>query len=157
MRYLTWIIALGLLTLFFNRWLNNAENPNSFLATQADPTSPVVLQQNRQGHYVASGLVNDQPVKFLLDTGATNLSIPASVAKRLNLERGNRSRVHTANGSIEVFNTQLNYVQLGHIRIANVSAHINPYMQGDTVLLGMSFLKHLNLQQQDKTLSIRIP
>lgn len=115
------------------------------------------MQQNRQGHYVASGLINDQPVKFLLDTGATNLSIPASVAERLNLERGNRSRVHTANGSIEVFNTQLNYVQLGHIRIANVSAHINPYMQGDTVLLGMSFLKHLNLQQQDKTLSIRIP
>lgn len=157
MRYLTWILALGLLTLFFNRWIENSQNPNTLLATHADDASPVILQQNRQGHYLANGLINNQPVTFLLDTGATSLSIPATVAERLGLERGNRSRVHTANGSIEVFNTQLDYVQLGHIRLKGISAHINPYMQGETVLLGMSFLKHLNLQQQDKTLTIRIP
>lgn len=157
MRHLTWIIALLLLTLFFNRWLDQQNNPNQALSMSAQPTSPLVLKQNRQGHYVATGMVNNEPVVFLLDTGATNMSIPMSVAERVGLVKLGTAKVNTANGTATVYPTKIDKVQLGHIVIENVRGHINPHMQGDTALLGMSFLKHLDLRQRGNTLSISIP
>lgn len=157
MRHLTWIIALLLLTMLFNNWLNKRNNPNSLLvsAVGINPNVPVVLQQNRQGHYVASGLINNQPVVFLLDTGATVISIPEHIAEDIGLIKGKKIKVNTANGSITVYSTQLASVQLGNIIIKNVRGHINPYMEGDTALLGMSFLKHLELKQSGNTLQLK--
>lgn len=158
MRYLTWLIALALLTMLFNNWLDKQQNPNGALAAaNVAIDTPVILKRNRQGHYVASGLVNEQPVVFLLDTGATVISIPENIAERMGLEKGPAVQVGTANGSIKVYSTQLDSVQLGHIVLKNVRGHINPYMNGETALLGMSFLKHLELQQSGNTLKLNIP
>lgn len=159
MRHLTWLIALLLLTMLFNNWLDKQHNPNSLLVSAAglDANSPVVLQRNRQGHYVASGLINDQPVVFLLDTGATVISVPENIANKLGLIKGKAIRVNTANGSISVYSTRINSVQLGNIKLINVEGHINPFMKGDTALLGMSFLKHLELKQSGNTLQLKAP
>jgi len=84
-----------------------------------------------------------QTVRFLLDTGATDISVPGALANRLRLTPGKTSYASTANGTIKVYGTRLDSVALGGLSLANVSAHINPHMQGDTVLLGMSFLQHI--------------
>lgn len=159
MRHLTWLIALLLLTMLFNNWLDKQHNPNSLVVSAAglDANSPVVLQRNRQGHYVASGLINDQPVVFLLDTGATVISVPENIANKLGLIKGKAIRVNTANGSISVYSTRINSVQLGNIKLINVEGHINPFMKGDTALLGMSFLKHLELKQSGNILQLKAP
>ncbi len=158
MRHLTWLIALLLLTMLFNNWLDKQHNPNSLLVSAAGlDTSPVVLQRNRQGHYVASGLINDQPIVFLLDTGATVVSIPENIAEQIGLIKGKATRVGTANGSITVYSTHIDTVQLGNIKLRNVEGHINPFMKGDTALLGMSFLKHLELKQSGNTLQLKAP
>jgi len=157
MRYLTWIIALVMLTMFFNNWLEEQRNPNQYLMTSHINAEPVTLNMNRQGHYVATGLINQQPVVFLLDTGATVLSVPENIARKLNLVPGASTRVSTANGNISVYTTNLDQVQLGNIVLKNVEAHINPYMDGDTVLLGMSFLKYLELRQLGNTLTLSVP
>jgi aspartyl protease family protein len=158
MRHLTWLIALILLTMLFNNWLDKQHNPNQLLAANnAESSEPVILKRNRQGHYIASGLINNQPVVFLLDTGATVISIPEKVAERMKLQKGRAVRVSTANGSIQVYSTLLNRVQLGNIVLTNVPGHINPYMKGETALLGMSFLKHLELQQSGNTLALTVP
>ena len=121
----------------------------------ADGVREVVLRQNRAGHYVASGGINGQPVTFLLDTGATSVSIPASVAGRLGLKRGAAMRAHTANGTVTTYATRLDEVRLGNISLENVRADINPHMLGDEVLLGMSFLRKLEFTQRDRELTIR--
>ncbi len=160
MRYLTWLIALALLTMLFNNWLDEQQNPNAALASvnvNVDIDTPVILKRNRQGHYIASGLVNEQPVVFLLDTGATVISIPENIAAQMGLKKGTQVQVGTANGSIKVYSTILDSVQLGHIVLKNVRGHINPFMNGQTALLGMSFLKHLELQQSGDTLKLSIP
>jgi len=159
MRHLTWMIALLLLTMLFNNWLDKQHNPNSLLVSAAglDASSPVVLQRNRQGHYVASGLINNQPVVFLLDTGATVISIPEKIAHEMGLVKGKTIRVNTANGVISVYSTHIDSVQLGNIKLRNVKGHINPFMTGDTALLGMSFLKHLELKQSGNTLQLKVP
>jgi len=58
---------------------------------------------------------------------------------------------------VEVYATRLDTVALGEIELTNVAASINPAMLGSEVLLGMSFLRHLELVQRDGQLKIRVP
>ncbi len=148
-----WVMLLGLLYLFFEDQVKEKYNPNHDLVT--DSSAEVILKRNRSGHYVAPGEINGTPVIFLLDTGATTISIPEAVAERIGLERGFRSEVSTANGNIDVYNSRLDSVQLGGITLHNIRGHINPYMEGETVLLGMSFMQHLEIIQKGDTLTLR--
>ncbi len=157
MTVLAWLVVLGLLSALFSGWMEKLNNPNQQVTTvlRTDGVREVVLEQNRAGHYVASGTINDSPVTFLLDTGATSVSVPANVADRLGLERGVPLRANTANGVITTYATRLDRVRLGDIELNNVRADINPHMRSDEVLLGMSFLRQLEFTQRDRELTIR--
>ncbi|WP_261844461.1 retropepsin-like aspartic protease family protein [Aliamphritea ceti] len=153
--YLSWICLLGVLYLLFDNVLESQYNPNKELHSQQQAGKSVVLTRNRQGHYVAPGLINQQPVIFLLDTGATNVSIPESLADKIGLQGQAWGKVQTANGTIDIQITTLDSISLGSITQSNVRANINPYMDDETVLLGMSFLKHLELTQRGDTLTLK--
>lgn len=157
MIYAAWLVALGLLTLFFNHFLDKQNNPNQELTTRASQEGgyEVILQRNRSGHYVASGTINDKPVVFFLDTGATVVSIPSSIADNLNLQRGTPRLSSTANGTITTYSTTLDSIALGPIKLHQVPADINPYMLDDEILLGMSFLKHLDFSQRGDMMILR--
>ncbi|GJM05060.1 MAG: aspartyl protease [marine bacterium B5-7] len=156
MTVLGWIVVLGILSVYFSRFLDQQNNPNEVLSsTQTHDYTQVQLQRNRYGHYVASGMINNMKVVFILDTGATDISVPEKIAKKLRLKPGIKVPVHTANGQVDVYASTLNSVSLGKIELNNISANINPYMQGEEVLLGMSFLKHLDFSQQGDQLLIR--
>ncbi len=157
MIFAAWICALGLLTLFFDHFIDQQYNPNQDLSTQhyQDGTREVKLQRNRSGHYVANGTINGQPVVFFLDTGATIVSIPDHLGARLNLQRGQAMLASTANGTITTYSTTLNNIALGDIELHNVRANLNPQMRDDEILLGMSFLKDLEFTQRGDTLILR--
>ncbi len=158
MIFAAWIVMLGLLWVLFGEYLENQHNPNQHVVGHVeDGERRVVLQRNRAGHYVSNGRINGQRVTFLLDTGATDISIPLPVAERLKLERGYASQAQTANGVITVYATRLNTVELGNIVLHDVRAHINPNMHNQEILLGMSFLKQLEFDQRGDTLTIRQP
>ena len=151
-----WLLLLGLLTLFFNDFLDKQHNPNQQIATlQRDGQTQIMLQRNKFGHYVASGMINQQPVVFMLDTGATDISIPENVANRLGLQRGRAVTYRTANGPAINYATKLDSVSLGDITLYNLPASINPNVNHDEILLGMSFLKHLEFSQKGNTLTLR--
>jgi aspartyl protease family protein len=154
---LFWLLLMASLTLFFNGYIQDRDNPNHALLELETASGEVVLQRNRAGHYLAPGLINGQPVNFLLDTGATHVSVPAGIAEDLGLRKGRRSQVSTANGVISVYQTELDTVQLGGIQLQQVRASINPYMPDEVVLLGMSFMKHLDMTQRDGVLTLRVP
>ena len=156
MVWLTWIVAIALVVWLFQEKLDEQWNPNEKPATAVDNTgrNTVTLLQNRYGHYVTQGQINQQPVIFMLDTGATQVSVPSSVANRLGLISGNPARVNTANGSITVYSTMLDSVSLGNITLCNVAAHINPAMDGEEILLGMSALKNLDFAKKGTQLII---
>ena len=152
-----WILFLVLLGFLFNNVLEHQHNPNQQVMTSVDPDgSPeVTLQRNRQGHYVTSGEINSQPVVFMLDTGATDVSVPAHIAAELGLRRGAAMTYQTANGPIQVFSTRLHEVAIGGIHLYDIRATINPQFQGDEILLGMSFLGKLEFTQKGDTLILR--
>ncbi len=153
------LLALGSLTLFFKNLIDERNNPNQQVSTQmtTDGRAEIVLRQNRGGHYVTSGTINDVPVEFLLDTGATDVSVPAHLARRAGLIAGEAQRASTANGTIEVFSTRIERIAIGQLRLRNVAASINANIAGDEVLLGMSALRELHMTQTDGTLTIRTP
>ena len=159
MVYASWILFLALLTVFFNNYLEKQYNPNAKVQKSLNPDGSydVSLTRNRYGHYVTNGLINGRSVTFLLDTGATNISIPEPVARHLGLEPGAPHSVSTANGTITVYSTMLDSVAIGPLEIQGLLGDINPYMGGEEILLGMNFLKHLEIIQRGDQLILRPP
>ncbi|MDX1346077.1 MAG: TIGR02281 family clan AA aspartic protease [Sedimenticolaceae bacterium] len=151
-----WALFLLLLTWFASGYLERLNNPNVQVVSRVDPggSPEVLLQQNRAGHYVATGAINDVPVVFLVDTGATDVAVSQKVAERIGLEKGFRVTVNTANGTAYGWNTILDKVTLGNIEMTAVPATIMPGL-GQEALLGMSFLKRLTLIQRGEELLIR--
>ena len=153
-----WVLLLLLLTLFFGSVLERRHNPNREPVgrVSAQGVREVVLKRNAQGHYVASGFINGYPVTFLVDTGATQVAISEQLAERLGLEKQGGAFSQTANGVVAVWQTLLERVTLGVIEQRNVRATILPDLEPwNQVLLGMSFLKRLELVQRDGSLLLR--
>ncbi|MEK0361119.1 retropepsin-like aspartic protease family protein [Pseudomonas sp. CBC3] len=156
MLVLAWGAALLLATRFFADWEQSRVNPNRepVSVVQGDQIE-VHLEGNIQGHFVADGLINGQPVTFLLDTGATDVAIPAELAEELDLARGAPVRLQTANGQTTGYRTVLDSLALGDIVLQDVRALIAPGFGGEQVLLGMSALKQLEFTQRAGTLVLR--
>lgn len=153
---LAWAAGLFLATRFFGDWEQRQANPNSEISSQhGEGFIEVRLLGNSQGHFVADGLINGQAVHFLLDTGATDVAIPESLARQFNLERGAPVTLSTANGRTEGYRTRLDSLQLGDILLRDVRALVVPGLDGEQVLLGMSALKRLEFTQRGGTLLLR--
>jgi aspartyl protease family protein len=151
-----WLVLLGLLYMLFADELDRQFNPNRHLSPHAtEDATELVLQRNRAGHYVAPGAINGRSVVFLLDTGASVVSVPAHQAAALDLVPGAPQRVITANGEVSVRATRIEALSLGPFRLHNVRAHLNPGLSGDAVLLGMSALRQLEFTQRGDTLILR--
>lgn len=147
---LAWLAALGLLVWLFAGIEKTQRNPNTEPTSLRDENGDtrVVLQRNRYGHYVTTGHINGMETTFLLDTGASDVSIPASLANRLGLQRGPEQLYNTANGLITGYLTRVDSIRIGSIELHDVQASINPNETGDEVLLGMSFLRRLDFTQR---------
>lgn len=156
MMIIGWVLAIGLLALVFGNWERDQYNPNrELLSRDSNGIREVILESNRAHHYVATGLINGKSVEFILDTGATDVVIPAELAAELGLVQGRPGYANTANGMITVYATEIGRLQLGPIELEGVRASINPAMGGDEILLGMSALRHLEMSQKDGQLTIR--
>ncbi|WP_201193706.1 TIGR02281 family clan AA aspartic protease [Pseudomonas fluorescens] len=153
---LAWCAGLFLATRFFGEWEARQNNPNVVVSSQqGDGYIEVKLVSNQQGHFVASGQINGQPVDFMLDTGATDVSIPAELAKRLKLEEGFGVTLSTANGLSQGYRTRIDRLQVGDIVLRDVRALVAPGLDGNQVLLGMSALNKLEFTQRGGTMLLR--
>lgn len=156
MLYAAWLGVLGLLTLAFGVWEEDRFNPNSEPTSLSEGnTRTVILQRNAFNHYLSSGKINGDEVLFLLDTGATNVAVPGVLAKKLGLRKGAAGYATTAAGRVQVFRSQIDTLEIGNIRLNNVRASINPSMDGEEILLGMSVLGQLRFIQQGDTLELQ--
>lgn len=155
--YIIALLILGAMYLGFDRWLDDQHNPNRDVMGMIidGGAHEVILKQNRAGHYVATGKINGQSVTFFIDTGASDISVPAHIARRIGLKQGKATTYQTANGSAINYATTLNSVALGNIELRDLDASINPNVRNDDILLGMSFLGRLDFRQRGKKLILR--
>ena len=155
-----WLIFLAFLFGVFDYFVEKRINPNQNIATSeyhvaGELQREITLTRNPYGHYVSSGTINNEDVVFLLDTGATQIAIPERVANRLGLVKQRATMIKTANGDTRAYQTHLDSVALGDIRLYDLRATILENMSGDEILLGMNFLKHFEIVQKGKILTIR--
>ena len=117
--------------------------------------SRIVLTAGSGGHFVTDGAINGQAVRFLVDTGATYVSMGAADAERLGLDyrKGQRGVSNTANGQIAVYRVSLASVRVGDVNIYNVDALVSR-MPMDYVLLGNSFLTRFQMKRENETMTL---
>jgi len=114
-----------------------------------------VIHANRQGHYRTVGTINGRQVNFLLDTGATFVSVPENLRSHLNLAPTGTRRTMTASDTYLTQSAVIDDLGIGSFLMKNVEADLNPRAQTDEILLGMSALKHFELVQRNGTLTLR--
>jgi len=113
----------------------------------------IVLPVGTGGHYTGLASINGHSVQFVVDTGATAVSMGADVASQIGLDyRGSTGgAAMTANGAIPVRKVSLNKVTVGDVTVYNVEAIVVPQAM-PIVLLGNSFLSHFQMRSESSTL-----
>lgn len=125
-------------------------------ASTGDGSGKIVMTADAQGHFVTSGSINGATVRFLVDTGATMISLGASDARRMGLDfnRGLKGVSQTANGQAAVSKIQLDTVRIGDVTLHNVDALIHQ-SEMPIALLGMSFLNRMEMQRDGNTMTLK--
>lgn len=115
----------------------------------------VTLAADARGHFFTLGSINGGSVRFLVDTGATLVTLPVAEAKRLGINylQGQRGQMHTANGVTQTYRVKLDSVRVGDVEISNVDAVVSESPMG-IILLGMSFLNRMEMQRDGHSMTL---
>jgi aspartyl protease family protein len=116
----------------------------------------VVLTADLQGQFIADGQVNGTSMRFVMDTGATLISLPSREARRLGLDyaKGRKVVMSTANGNAPGYFVKLDTVQVGGVTIHGVDAVV---IEGNGLpypLLGMSFLNRMDMHREGSIMTL---
>jgi aspartyl protease family protein len=115
----------------------------------------VVLPADTRGHFFADGQINGLPVRFLVDTGASMVVLPAPVARRLGIRYvdGPSTRVNTTAGPISAHLITLDRVKVGGIELNGVDGMV--VGEGANMpLLGMSFLNRVDMRRNGDSMTM---
>jgi len=128
-------------------------------ATYKDGRNSVRLLPDDRGHYFVTGKINQQPIRFLVDTGASYISLNQNQAERLGIDfrKGKVGLSSTASGVIESFLIELDRVSIQSIEQHRVGAVVNPGDFPKEALLGNSFLNQLHIKREGKVLELVQP
>ncbi len=121
----------------------------------ASSAQSVTLSAGAGGHFMADGQINGGAIRFMVDTGATSVALPASEANRLGIDyrKGQRGLVNTAGGQTQAYAVKLDRVRVGGIELQNVDGLV--IEQGlNVVLLGNSFLNRTEIRREGQTMTL---
>lgn len=141
------------------RTLRVGQNASTTVGPSAEKSSSdgkVTLMADGAGHFYTTGSINGVSVRFLVDTGATFVSIGASDARRIGIDtsRGQQGMSNTANGVTQVTKIKLDKVQVGEVTLLNVDGVVHSN-ELPIALLGMSFLNRMEMQREGSTMTLK--
>jgi aspartyl protease family protein len=125
---------------------------------QAPTNATLSIAPDQIGQYRAQGTINGRPADFLLDTGASLVAISARSAKQMGIEyekSPERAPVVTAQGQVNSYLVDLESLTVGGIQTHHVRAAVIPGDYPLEVLLGMSFLHKVKMEQQAGVMVLR--
>jgi aspartyl protease family protein len=130
----------------------NGANAMAMTAKPAPEPAPssgyrtVTLNSDRRGHFQTDVRVDGRSIEFLVDTGASTVTLRESSAARLGIHPSARDynlRMQTANGIGKGARVRLDRVELNGITVWDVEAIVVPDEALSTNLLGMTFLSRV--------------
>ena len=139
---LGWLVILMLLIAGYGLWEEIRSSGWQVRQTQA-ADGRIEIPRSRDGHFFVTLIVNDTPVRFLVDTGASGIVLTLEDAQRAGLPVDNlvySGRAQTANGLVRTAPVRLRQIRVGNVVDRRLWASVN---EGEmsTSLLGMSYLR----------------
>ena len=132
---------------------------NRLISTRFQKTeqTEVRIASGRGGHYYTPGRINGMPVEFVVDTGATGVSMNRLEAERLGIDyrAGVPVMVGTANGTVKKYQVVLDRVAVGDIELRQVAAVVSSTESPTVILLGNTFLSRLEISIDQGVLLLR--
>ena len=122
-----------------------------------EPVNKVDIYVNLNQQYIVNGMINNRIVTFLVDTGANTISMTRKEAQRLGIDfrlKGKEGLSGTANGVVKNWIVMLDKVKVGTISLSYVEASIRDTEDNMPILLGMSFLKRVKLEQANQRMTL---
>ncbi len=115
------------------------------------------IYPDEQGMYYIKGRINGRGMRFLIDTGATYVTMSGQQAALIGIHyrQGIRKFAHTASATVPVWQIVLDRVSVGGISISNVAATVIEGPRPYVTLLGNSFLKYTELQRTGSAMELR--
>lgn len=115
----------------------------------------IVLTAQDGGHFFASGSVNGKSARFVVDTGATWVTMDQYEADRLGVDykSGKRGMTRTANGDAVVYRATVASVRVGDVELHNIEAIVSPAPM-PFVLLGNSFLSRFQMKRENDLMTL---
>ncbi|MBK8523104.1 MAG: TIGR02281 family clan AA aspartic protease [Betaproteobacteria bacterium] len=121
-----------------------------------DGRQETTLAADSRGHFYAGGSVNGRSVRFLVDTGATMVSLGAGDASRVGIDwgKGQPGLSQTANGQARVWKVRFDTVRVGEVTLHGVDGLVH---EGDmpVALLGMSFLSRMEIRNEGSHMTLK--
>lgn len=108
----------------------------------------LILQRVVGGHYAVEGTINQLPVHFLVDTGATAVAVSENFAKHAGIKECIKAKSRTANGLSDICIATANELTIGQFRLKNVEINYGKGMSDDVFLLGMNVISLFKMEQQ---------
>lgn len=144
------IVALVIISLYsyryeFSDFKTRILGELSPTTAQTNSSGQLIINIARDGHFYLNIIVNHTPMRFMIDTGASDIIIGMPEAKKLGIktdELAFAKSYQTANGKSFGANITLKKMTIGDVDFYDISASVNSSNMG-TPLLGMSFLRKL--------------
>lgn len=145
-----WIAISSVIYLYFDA----RQKPTIAIASTELASGEIVIPRSRDGHYYVRGAINGHPVDFMVDTGASTVSISHDIARNVDLPRGMPANFMTANGAAmgEIVSRQT--IEAGGIVLEGLSVGVG--IQGNIALLGQNFLRRVDVLQSGDEMVLRI-
>jgi len=121
----------------------------------ADGKQKLVIPVSRDGHYYLDGAVNGVPLRFMIDTGASYVSVGAEFARSAGLPEGIPGYFSTANGTVEGRVVRNQTVKSDVFELSGLTIAVMPAYGGEG-LLGQNFLRHFDVSQTGGTLRLHM-
>jgi aspartyl protease family protein len=118
--------------------------------------NPVSLYADQSGHFFGELKINGVSLKYVVDTGATNVTMNSADAKfaKINYADGQQVNMATANGVVSAINVNVNTLYIGSIVLNNVNVTIVEGGSPPFVLLGMSAQNRLNIKRDNSIMTL---
>jgi clan AA aspartic protease (TIGR02281 family) len=112
----------------------------------------LIVKQSGNGHYFLEGAVNNKTLAFVIDTGASIVSLPSAIALDAGISCKDQIVLETANGSTGACTTTIQKLKFGPFVVKDALATIVPNLSQP--LLGMNILQHFNMAQANGEMRI---
>ncbi|GKT20735.1 retropepsin-like aspartic protease [Acidovorax sp. SUPP3334] len=135
-----WLAVMGVLYVAMDHFLK----PRGASVTAE---GALVIPRHRDGHFRVAGTVNGQPVMFMVDTGASLVSVTDALARKAGLSGGERTQFRTANGTREGRVVAADSVTVRSLAVSGL--RVGTGYTGDDeedALLGQNFLQHFDVE-----------